>query len=195
MDPINVLVLINLLVSMSANWGGARKGFKTSITKVTERPQTYLQKVPLNVSAAVLVLIILAVFNLGVLSEDIKNSFPNVRLVGLSMFVIFSWIQVLSYRALGKSYAQDIVILKEHELQTNGPYRIIRHPQYLSQILSDLGAGLALFSYLVVPGVVIFEAPLLIMRAVLEDKMLSKHFKDEFKVYKSKSGFIFPFIG
>jgi hypothetical protein len=29
----------------------------------------------------------------------------------------------------------------------------------------------------------------------MEDKLLSKHFKEEFSAYKKKSGFMIPFIG
>lgn len=195
MEPVNLLVLINLLVSMSANWGGARKGLKTSITKVLERPQTYLQKLPPNIAALVLVLTIISIFNIGTLQESFSEKYLPVRIVGLCCFVLFSWTQVWAYRSLGKYYAQDIVILKEHQLKTKGLYGRIRHPQYLSQILSDLGAGIALMSYLVVPVVLIFEIPLFILRAIEEEKMLSKYFKEEFSTYKKRSGFMIPFIG
>ena len=195
MDPINLLVLINLIVSMSANWGGARKGLKTSITKVVDRPQTYLQKFPPNIAALVLILTIIGVFQLGVLPGEISEKFFLIRAVGLCFFVLFSWIQVWAYRSLGKSYAQDIVILKDHKLITSGPFKFIRHPQYLSQILSDLGAGLALMSFLVVPVVLLLEIPLFVLRASAEDKMLSKYFEGEFSDYKKRSGFMLPFIG
>jgi protein-S-isoprenylcysteine O-methyltransferase Ste14 len=58
----------------------------------------------------------------------------------------------------------------------------------------DLGAGLATFSFLVTP-LAIIEIPILIMRANLEEKLLDKNFKGEFQEYKSKSGFMLPFIG
>ncbi|MHB9040989.1 MAG: methyltransferase family protein [Melioribacteraceae bacterium] len=85
--------------------------------------------------------------------------------------------------------------MKDHKLITGGIYKFIRHPQYLSQLLSDLGAGLALLSYIVVPVVVLIEIPLFIMRAVLEDKLLQKHFGEEYSAYKKRSGFIIPFVG
>jgi protein-S-isoprenylcysteine O-methyltransferase Ste14 len=58
----------------------------------------------------------------------------------------------------------------------------------------DLGAAVALLSYVVFP-LAIIEIPFLIMRASLEEKMLEKYFKDDFKSYKKKSGFFIPFIG
>ena len=195
MDPINLLVAINLFVSMSANFSGAKKGLKTSITKVVERPDTFLQKTPPNIAALILVLTIVSVFKIGTLPVELEQNYQTLRIVGLAIFVVFSWIQVWTYKTLGKNYAQDIVIMKEHNLVTKGVYRLIRHPQYISQVLSDLGAGLALMSYLVVPLVLIVEIPLFIMRAAVEEKMLRKHFGESFVNYKKHSGFMIPFIG
>jgi protein-S-isoprenylcysteine O-methyltransferase Ste14 len=195
MDPVNILILLNLFVSTSANWGGARKGLKTSITKVIDRPNTYLQKLPPNISALVLVLLIMGIFSIGTLSANSFENMMPVRITGLFLYITFSWIQVWAYKSLGKSYAQDIVILKDHELQTKGLYKFIRHPQYLSQLLSDLGVGLALLSYLIIPIVIFVELPLFVLRANEEEKILHKHFKDEYNIYKKRSGFMLPFIG
>lgn len=195
MDPINILLGINLLLTMSANYSGAKKGLKTSVLKSIERPNTFLQKIPPNVAALIFVLTILSIFKVGTLSEDFADKFYKLRLIGLAIYFVFSWLQVLAYKTLGKNYAQDIVIMKEHQLVTNGLFKFIRHPQYLSQILSDLGAGIALLSYLVLPMVLVFELPLFIARAIIEDKLLQKHFGEKFLQYKKKSGFMIPFIG
>lgn len=195
MDPINLLIAINLFVSTSANYSGAKKGLKTSITRVVERPITFLQKVPPNTAALVLILTILSVFKIGSLTGNYEIQFDNIRLIGVIMFIVFSWLQVWAYKSLGKDYAQDIVILNEHQLHTTGIYKFIRHPQYISQALSDLGAGLALLSFTVIPIVVLFELPLFIMRASVEDKLLQKYFGEKFSAYKKQSGFIIPFIG
>jgi protein-S-isoprenylcysteine O-methyltransferase Ste14 len=195
MDPINLFTAINLFVTMSANFSGARKGFKILITKVDERPKTYLQKFPPNMAALILVLIILGVFKVGTLTGIYETQLNTFRIAGLVLFVVFSWIQIWSYKLLGSYYSQDIVIQKNHKIITVGVYKIIRHPQYLSQILSDLGAAVALMSYLALPLVIFLEIPLFIMRAKLEDKLLKKHFGEEYLIYKNKSGFMIPFIG
>jgi len=194
-NAINILVALNLIVSMSANYSGAKKGLKTSITKVVERPETFLQKVPPNIAALVLILTIVSIFKIGSLTGNFEIQFESIRIAGLIMFLIFSWVQVWAYKSLGKDYAQDIVILKQHQLHSTGIYKFIRHPQYISQVLSDLGAGLALLSFTVVPIVILFELPLFIMRASAEDKLLQKYFGEKFAAYKKQSGFIIPFIG
>lgn len=195
MDPINLLLGINLFVTMSANYSGARKGLKTSITKVIDRPVTYLQKFPPNVAALVLIIIIAGIFGLGTFDESFKNNYQTERIIGLLIFIVFSWLQVAAYKALGENYAPDIVVLKGHKLHTEGLYKYLRHPQYLSQFLSDLGAAIALASYLAVPIIILIEIPLFILRAVYEERILKQHFKEAFTDYKKKSGFMIPFIG
>ncbi|KUO59648.1 hypothetical protein APF79_05755 [bacterium BRH_c32] len=195
MDPINIILLINLVVTMSANASAAKKGVRISVLKVTERPESFLQKLPPNTSALILILTIVGAFNVLVLPEAFKEQYAIWRYIGLAIYIIFSWIQVISFKELGNSYAQDVVILKEHKLIESGIYKYIRHPQYLSQFLSDLGAGIALLSFIIVPLVILVELPLFIMRAFLEEKILLKHFKENFIAYKKKSKFMIPFIG
>lgn len=193
MDAINIFCGIVLFVSMASNLTGAKKGLKSSISQHKEKPKSYLQKYPVNISAIILVIIILGVFSIGTFKLDEKYNL--YRLISLILFAISSYMQVFSYKSLGENYSQEVVILKNHELITSKAYKFVRHPQYLFQILSDLCVGIALVSYLVVPLVLLIEIPLFILRAKLEEKLLLKHFGNEYTLYKSKSGFFVPFIG
>ncbi|MCB9258630.1 MAG: isoprenylcysteine carboxylmethyltransferase family protein [Ignavibacteriales bacterium] len=195
MDPINLIVAINLFVSMSSNLSGAKKGMKSKLSNVVKKPTTYLQKIPPNIAALVLILTIAAIFNLGVFDESIKQEYNYLRIIGLILFIIFSWVQVSSFKALGEFYSQDILIFKNHKLIKLGLYKYLRHPQYFSQILSDFGVGLALMGYIIIPIVILIEIPLFILRAKAEENLLSAYFNEEFKEYKKKSGFFIPFIG
>ena len=194
-NAINIIVAINLFVSMSANLAGAKKGIKSKLSNVVDKPKTYLQKVPPNIAALVLILTIAAIFNFGTFSEEIKNEYLEIRIVGVIIFIIFSWLQVKAFKSLGEFYSQEIVIFKKHKLYKNGFYKNIRHPQYLFQLLSDIGVGVALMGYLIIPIVVLIEIPLFILRAKKEDEMFAEYFKEEFVEYKRNSGFIFPFFG
>jgi protein-S-isoprenylcysteine O-methyltransferase Ste14 len=193
MDPINIIVLLNVIATFGANLTGAKKGLKSTVTPVKERPKTYLQKLPLIFATVTLVLLILSVFQVGTLNYS-ENIHLNIyRIAGLIVYLVFSWIQIWAYKSLGESYSQDIVIFKDHKLAEKGPYKLIRHPQYLSQILVDLGGGFATLSYILIP-VAIIQIPMLVMRASFEEKLLHKHFKDIFEQYKSSRGFMIPFI-
>ena len=192
MDPINILVGLNIIATFGAHYSGAKKGFRSAVGETRDKPKSYLQTFPVYLSTLALIAAILGVFKIGTL--EYLPSCETARTIGLLFFLVFSWMQVFSVRSLGDNYSQEIIILKNHKLVTTGIFRLVRHPQYLSQILMDLGAAVALLSYIVLP-VAIIEIPFLVMRAIMEESLLAKYFKDDFAAYKKRSGFIFPFWG
>lgn len=195
MDPINILVAINFLLTFFAQTSGAKKGLRSSLSAVKDRPKTFLQKTPPNVLAVITLLIVLSIFKLGTLDYEKFGYLYNYRIAGLLVYLIFSWLNIWAYKYLGDSYTHEIAILKNHKLITSGPFKFIRHPQYVGQILADLGVSFALLSYIILPPVILIEIPLLIMRAKMEESLLAKNFGETFDSYKKKSGFFLPFIG
>ena len=192
MDPVNIIILLNVIATFGANVTGAKRGLKSSVSEIREKPKTFLQKYPPAISMLSLVALILAVFQIGTL--EYLEEFNTIRYIGLVVYLVFSWIQVWSFKTLGDNYSQDIMIKKNHELITKGPFKLIRHPQYICQLLVDIGATAATLSY-IVGGFALIEIPIYIMRASMEDKLLAKHFAEKFSEYKKKSGFMIPFIG
>ncbi len=192
MESINIIIIINIIATFGANFSGARKSLSKNVTQQKEKPKTYLQTLPPLLSTIALIALLLGLFQIGTLKYDQQNQ--TIRIIGLIFYLIFSWIQIWAYKSLGDNYSQDVIILKNHKLIIKGPYKIIRHPHYLSQIIVDLSAAIAVMSYIVLV-IAIIEIPFLIMRAKLEDKLLQKYFKDEFNSYKKKSGLLIPFVG
>lgn len=192
MDPINIIILLNVIATFGANVTGAKRGLKSTVSEIKEKPKTYLQKLPPVISMLSLVALILAAFQIGTL--EYIEEYNLIRYIGLVVYLVFSWIQVWSFKTLGDNYSQDIMIKKNHELVTKGPFSLIRHPQYMCQILLDIGATAATFGY-IVGLLALIEIPIYIMRASMEDKLLAKYFAEKFSDYKKKSGFMFPFIG
>lgn len=192
MDPINILIAINIVATFAANIGAAKKGVKDKLAVFRDKPKTYLQTLPLAISTLNLLLLILAVFQIGTLEYEEKY-FP-LRVISFVIYLIFSWLQIWSFRTLGDYYSQEIAIRKEHKIISIGPYKFIRHPQYLSQIFVDLAGAFATFSYLLLP-LALLQIPFLVLRAKEEEKLFNKYLPDEFRSYKEKSGFMIPFIG
>jgi protein-S-isoprenylcysteine O-methyltransferase Ste14 len=192
MDPVNIIILLNVIATFGANVTGAKRGLKSTLSEIKEKPNTFLQKFPPVLSMLSLVALIIAVFQIGTL--EYLEEYNTIRYIGLAVYLVFSWIQVWAFKTLGDNYSQEIMIKKKHELVTKGPFKMIRHPQYLCQILLDIGATAATLSY-IVGGFALLEIPIYIMRASMEDKLLAKHFAEQFSEYKKKSGFMIPFIG
>ncbi len=192
MDPINIIIGINILATFGANISGAKQGFKSSITQVKERPKTYLQRLPTTLATISLILLIISLFRVGTLPYDETNF--TLRLTALVFYLIFSWVQIWSFKLLGTNYSQDIVLLQKHQLVTKGIYSVVRHPHYLAQIIIEISAAAATLSYLVAP-LALLQIPFLFLRAKREEELLQKHFKEDFDAYKKKSGFFIPFLG
>ncbi|WP_304132520.1 isoprenylcysteine carboxylmethyltransferase family protein [Ignavibacterium album] len=192
MDPINIFIAINIIATFVANVSGAKKGVKDKVAVFRDKPKTYLQTLPLVISTVNLLILILAVFQIGTLTYEQK--FFSLRIISLIVYLIFSWIQIWSFKTLGEYYSQEIAVRKEHKIISAGPYKIIRHPQYLSQIFVDLAGAVATLSFVLFP-LALIQIPLLILRAKEEEKLFLKYFPEEFKTYKEKSGFMLPFIG
>jgi protein-S-isoprenylcysteine O-methyltransferase Ste14 len=192
MDPINIIIFLNVIATFGANVTGAKRGLKSTVSEIKEKPKTYLQKFPPILSMLSLVALILAVFQIGTL--EYLNEYNVIRYIGLVVYLVFSWVQVWSFKTLGDNYSQEVILKKNHELVTKGPFKIIRHPQYLCQILLDLGAAAATLGY-IVGFLALIEIPIYILRASLEDRLLAKYFAEKFSDYKKKSGFMIPFIG
>ena len=192
MDPINIIAGLNLIATFGANVSGAKKGLRSVVGAAKDKPKTYLQKFPLVLATLTLVGLVLGIFKIGTFEYSSSNY--TLRLIGLAVYLVFSWVQVWAYKTLGENYSQEIVVFKNHKLVVKGPFKFVRHPQYISQILMDLGASIAVMSYIILP-IALFQIPFIIFRATIEDKLMNKHFGDEFKAYKTKSGFMIPFIG
>lgn len=89
-----------------------------------------------------------------------------------------------------------------------GPYRIIRHPQYLSFIILTFGLTLVSFqtypitifesfgvnSYIVIFYIWIAEVLAYITLAKIEEIFLKARYGDEFIEYSLKVPFLFPFL-
>jgi protein-S-isoprenylcysteine O-methyltransferase Ste14 len=192
MDSINIIVAINIIAIFAANLTAAKKGVKDSVGVFKNKPKTYLQSLPLTLATVNLFILILSVFQVGTL--EYKNEYLIIRIAGLCFYVFFSWLQIWATKILGNNYSQLVVIRKDHSLVTIGPFKYIRHPQYFSQFLMDLGGAVATLSFILTPMAFIL-LPILYMRASLEDKLLENNFGDNFKNYKKKSGMFIPFIG
>lgn len=192
MDPLNIIIGLNIIATFGANVGAAKKGVRDKVGVFKDKPKTYLQTLPLVFSIITLIILIISLFQVGTLEYTQENQI--IRVIGLVFYIVFSWVQIWATKVLGDNYSQDVAIKKDHKLITSGPFKIVRHPQYLSQFLMDLGGAAATLSFVLAP-IALLQIPFLFMRASLEDKLLEKHFGESFKDFKKKTGQIFPFIG
>ena len=102
--------------------------------------------------------------------------------VGLALFAAGIALTSAAMRALHGLFTTRLGVQPGHRLVTNGPYRLIRHPGYLSHILCLTGIGLALSS-LVAMGLTILVVPFILWRIQREEEMLLAEFGEEYRTY------------
>ena len=97
-------------------------------------------------------------------------------------------------------------VKKKEGLVTSGPYRLVRHPQYLGMILSTLGFtswsvwilnntfGIGFLSPSQTIGVWFIELFAYILLAHIEELFLSRNYGETFENYKSQVPLLIPFF-
>jgi len=97
-------------------------------------------------------------------------------------------------------------VKKKKGLVTSGPYRLVRHPQYLGMILSTLGFtswsvwilnntfGIGFLSSSQTIGVWFIELFAYILLAHVEELFLSRNYGEAFENYKSQVPLLIPFF-
>ncbi len=123
-------------------------------------------------------------------------SFPGETLVqgiGLALFFAAGWLALVSVRHLGRHMRSEIVVAKDHELITTGPYARIRHPAYTAIILLSLSVTLLLLHLLLVLNWLIVVA-IAGYRARREEELLSSEegFGARYREYMGRTGRFLP---
>jgi protein-S-isoprenylcysteine O-methyltransferase Ste14 len=98
--------------------------------------------------------------------------------------------------ALGKNYFVSTgfgaQLFEGHQLITNGPFAIVRHPMYSGLILAAFGAFLLYFTWTTLYFACF--APLTSIRACREEVALSAGFGEQWQVYCKRVPAFFPRI-
>jgi protein-S-isoprenylcysteine O-methyltransferase Ste14 len=181
---INLVLIINIVLTTSASFTSVAKGFRAGLGLSKEKPKTFLQFFPKMISTLIFISVILGIFGIGKYAS-IGNEYNGLRIICIIVYVISSWLQIWSFKELKELNTQDVIILKNHRVVQTGPYKFLRHPAYLFQILQDVSVGVALTSWIVLLLTIFLEIPLLIIRANYEEKLLIKHLPTEYSAYQT----------
>lgn len=116
-----------------------------------------------------------------------------LRLFGTLVYTAGLAIAIRSRTELGTNWSdiEAAEVFGEHKIVSNGPYRYIRHPIYIGDLLLLTGLELALNSWLVL-GVLVL-APLVLRQAVKEEKKLASTLP-HYQAYCSQTKRFIPFV-
>lgn len=106
-----------------------------------------------------------------------------VRWLGAPLALLGAALFVATLRALGPNLTDTVVTRKAHTLVTDGPYRWVRHPFYLSALLGGVGTALLAASLLILAATLLVYG-LLVVRTPLEERHLAERFGEAYEEYR-----------
>jgi len=115
-----------------------------------------------------------------------------MTLVGVILVLISLGGRNWAIRTLGPYHSIQIEIRPNHQLIQSGPYRFVRNPYYLSNIVEAIGLPLAANAEIASLLSLFVYVPLLVFRMILEERALERRFQDSFAAYKNSVPRILP---
>jgi protein-S-isoprenylcysteine O-methyltransferase Ste14 len=143
--------------------------------------------------AAVLLLIVLRGLVPASTWDVVSYRAPWLGMLGVALLVVSTAFTLWARRRLGTMWTSSAVLKVGHELRTDGPYRVTRHPIYtgllgmLAGTTMIRGLGLWLFAMLI--GVLFAEIKL---RA--EEQLLSGEFPEEYAEFRRRVPRLLPLV-
>jgi protein-S-isoprenylcysteine O-methyltransferase Ste14 len=115
------------------------------------------------------------------------------RSLGVVLFAAGGVLRIVPVFVLGRRFSGLVAIQKDHELVTDGIYRVIRNPSYLGAIVMVAGWALAFRSLL---GLVLAAllVPPLVARMDAEEALLANHFGAEYDAYRARTWRLIPHV-
>lgn len=117
----------------------------------------------------------------------------GVRYAGLIVFLTGAILRIAAMRTLGKRFSVWVAIQKNHQLETSGLYRLVRHPSYTGAIMNLLGWAMVFRSVL---GMMLAVGMglLLVSRIRAEERLLVAKFGSEYTEYQKRSWKLAPLV-
>ena len=185
-DPVGIIYLVLWNVWWAVTFLGRRQGRETRYDK--------------GQRALVLAVSLISVPWLIIAPPWEYSSFKGpiarggmISYIGLVLFVAGILVQAIAMVQLKGSYTVRLGVQPEQRLVTDGLYRIVRHPGYLSYLLSIAGIGLAMCSLLTFVLLLIVTL-FLVKRIQEEEKMLTAEFGERYTEYMKRTKRLIPFI-
>ena len=121
-----------------------------------------------------------------------SQSALSIQIVGFIIFYLGAATYNLTLLVAGKHLRPAPSGMHEdHKLVTMGPFRLIRHPLYVSYILIVAGLSLILLSYwLLIPALCVIVG--IYPTAKAEEKALTEQFGEEYVEYKQRVSMFVP---
>ncbi|ANH84069.1 hypothetical protein A8C56_19585 [Niabella ginsenosidivorans] len=114
--------------------------------------------------------------------------------VGLGLLLLGMLLRFWVIASLGRFFTTNVTIRQNHALKTDGFYKYIRHPAYAASLLSFMGFGISLNNGVALVVVITAVGLAFYNRIRIEEKLLMKHFGQQYIAYMKHTWRLVPFI-
>ena len=118
---------------------------------------------------------------------------PLIRSLGVAIAVLGLAAAIWARRTLADNWSGNVVFKKEHKLIEQGPYRYVRHPIYTGILLMCLGTAIESGRPAAFAGVLFFLVGFW-FKLQQEEKLMLRHFPQEYAAYKARVKALVPFV-
>lgn len=109
--------------------------------------------------------------------------------LGLAAVALAVWGKV----RLGRWFSANLAVKAGHQLVTDGPYAVTRHPIYTGVLGAVGAAGIAWNSALTIALAATLAVPLY-FHTVLEEMLFERHFGEAWRAYRARVPRLVPFV-
>jgi protein-S-isoprenylcysteine O-methyltransferase Ste14 len=117
---------------------------------------------------------------------------PFALTAGVLVLLGELWCLHRSHVDLGTNWSNTLEVRESHQLITNGVYRYVRHPMYVSLLLHGLGQTLLLPNWVAGPSFLIPFGLLVALRVAPEEQMMLDTFGEDYESYQARTKRLIP---
>jgi protein-S-isoprenylcysteine O-methyltransferase Ste14 len=190
-DPFRIAVVVVMVLTVAVT-AYHRIQAASSGEKISRQHEGYLFAAILRLSGLCLFVATLAY----VISPSTVEwaSFPLpvwFRWVGIVTGILCSLLMYWTLNSLGKNLTDTVVTRAEATLVTQGPYRWVRHPFYVTTALLMASVTVLAANWLI-GAASLLVLGLLAVRTPKEERMLIEKFGQQYRDYMATTGRFFP---
>jgi protein-S-isoprenylcysteine O-methyltransferase Ste14 len=143
--------------------------------------------------------LVAGVFALAAVARLVPHSFwrhlrywqPELALLGALLVLASTALLLWARWVLGTMWAGVPMVLEHHELRTDGPYRLVRHPIYTG-FLGLIVGGMVTGGFGVWIVVLVVAVPWLLRRVRVEDDLMAGRFGASYEAYRARVPALIP---
>jgi protein-S-isoprenylcysteine O-methyltransferase Ste14 len=119
----------------------------------------------------------------------------SAQVAGVALALAGALFAAWAMWSLARSYGVHTDVFEGHTLKLDGPFAVVRHPQFLGFLTYHVGASLALESVALLAVTAFAILPYTLMRIDAEERVLREAFGETYDAYASRVPRLVPLVG